>query len=206
MSKARLAVFALFASMLASPAAAQICASFPTMERQFSFGASLGFPEGGDQWGVEASYNFLGPLAFFGGMDVFSAEGGDESDETFYGGASFGADSLLSLPANLSACLVGRVGYNGFEGGSSIQVPLGFGVGTTLSVTPTTPVMVYVIPQFIISRFSVDALDIDETETDIGLQAGGMAGFGMFFGGAEVRHVFTDGGDTTFAIRAGIRL
>ena len=52
MKRMRLGFLIGSALLVASPAAAQICAGFPTIDRQFSFGGSLDFPEGGDQWGV----------------------------------------------------------------------------------------------------------------------------------------------------------
>src|SRR5690242_8005562 len=94
MSKARVR-FLLVAllSLLAAPAAAQICAGFPTTDRQFSFGGSLGFPESGEQWGMEGSFDFPGMVSVYAGFQAASLDDDDGFDDdeddwfdTYHGG------------------------------------------------------------------------------------------------------------------------
>jgi len=195
------------AAFFTTTAAAQVCVGYPTVDRGMSFGASLDFPDGGDRWGVEASYDVQGPLSLFGGVDVTSVDGVDDSTDTFFIG---GAANLFSLPLGttgnaLGVCPTAQFRYTDFEGGSLIQLPIGLGVGTSISVTPTVPLMPYAIPSIVMSRFSVDDGD-SETEWDFGIRAGALVGFGIVFVGAEVEHIAQEEGDTVFGIRAGIRL
>lgn len=188
-------------------AAAQVCVGFPTMDRQFSFGGALGFPDGGKEYGVEVSYNLPGPASVFGGMDIYSPDGDGDSQDVFFAGAAF---DLLNVPLGtggnaLQVCPTAQVGYSSFDDFSLLSVPIGVGVGTTVAITPTAQLMPYVVPQLVMSRFSGDDFD-SQTEWDFGARAGAVVGFGMFFVGGELERIFVDGADTSFGIRAGIRL
>lgn len=208
MRRTGVGVFALLAVAIYAPSvAAQVCAGFPTVDRQFSFGGSLGFPDGGNQYGAEVSYNVQGPFAVFGGVDIFSPDGEGDSTDVFYAGGSY---NLLSLSVGEGAnpvqvCPTARVDYSSGDGYSVLQVPVGVGLGTSLSLTPAAQLMPYVIPQLVVSRVSVDGFD-SETETSLGVRGGALIGVGMFFIGAELEHLFEDNFDTAYGIRAGIRL
>jgi hypothetical protein len=195
------------ALLVASPAAAQICAGFPTVDRQFSFGGSLDFPEGSDQWGVEASYNAQGPLSIFGGMDVNTPEGADDANDIFFLGVAM---DLLSIDAGngadaLSVCPTGRIGYDSRSDRTIITIPIGVGIGTTLQVAPSVPLMPYVVPQLVFQRSDPTTGDTS-SDTNFGIRAGALVGFGMIYVGPEVEHLFREGADPVFGIRAGIRL
>lgn len=198
--------FALLAVALStSTAVAQVCIGFPTVDRQFSFGASLGFPDGGDRYGVEASYNVQGPFAVYGGLQIDSPEGDADDRDTYYGGAAFdllrvglgaGADSL-------GICPTVRVGYTSVDSGSYLTVPIGVGLGTRVAVGDAAYLMPYVVPELVWARFSPD--DGDSTsDSDFAIRGGAAVGFGMFFIGGEVSHPFQDGAQTVFGIRVGI--
>ena len=62
----------------AATADAQICAGYPTGDRGMYFGARADFPEDLDSYGVEANYNFSGPLGVYGGLNVISFDGEGE--------------------------------------------------------------------------------------------------------------------------------
>jgi hypothetical protein len=201
-------------SLLASPAAAQICAGYPTIDRQFSFGGHIGFPEDASEWGTDVSYNFPGVLTLFGGLDVNSFDDVEEEAETFHVGIA--ADSLIPRIAvtptqRLSLCPVVESYFTDTEFTSIWEVPIGLGIGTTLQLTPAIPLSPYVIPQLVI-RFASgdDDLNVDsQTETNFGLRGGLLTGFattfGLVFVGGEVNHLFVEGGnDPLFSIRAGI--
>ena len=197
---------ALAVALFAPAAGAQICAGFPTVDRQFSFGASLDFPEGGDRWGVEASYDLAGPLGVFGGLEVTNPDGEGDSFDTYHGGAAFTLLNLeAGLPLAVSVCPTAQLGYTDVELGSLIQVPIGLGFGTYLSVAPAIPLMPYAIPQIVMSRFEIDDVD-SETEWDFGFRGGVLVGFGIVFVGGEINHTFVEGADPSFGIRGGIKL
>jgi hypothetical protein len=199
----------------ASTAQAQICAGYPTGDRGLYFGARADFPQDLDSYGVEANYNFSGPLGVYGGLNVISSDDDldegeeDESEDELYAGVAFEVASLgLMIGPRVSACPVVEGRFIDFEGlGNVMQFPIGFGVGASLGV-PGIPVSGYVQPQLVITRFDFDddVIETDsETETDFGIKAGANIGFGLFTVGGEVRHVFIDEADPVFGIRAGIR-
>lgn len=202
---------------LAVPAQAQICAGYPTGDRGMYFGGRADFPENADSYGVEANYNFSGPLGVYGGLNVISGEddGGpgdeDESLDELYAGVAFEAANLgLMIGPRVSACLVGEVRNMSEDGVTYNEFPIGLGIGASLGV-PGVPVSGYVQPQLVISRISIDGVG-DETDTNFGIKAGANIGFGLITVGGEVRHLFIDEEDlvlrdeTTFGIRFGIRL
>jgi hypothetical protein len=205
-------VAAALAATVVSTAEAQICAGFPTGDRQFTFGARIDFPEAADQWGVEASYNFMGPLALYGGLNVVSLDAGGEDQEVFRLGAALEIPSAgASLGAGASVCPVVELNYQELSNGNRFAIPVGLGLGTSLTMGPGVGVMPYVIPQLFITRFDFDddlplAPD-DRTDTDFGIRGGLLLGFGTFFVGGELNHLFVDNGpDPSFGVRAGIRL
>lgn len=196
----------------AGTAQAQICAGYPTGDRGLYFGARADFPEDLDSYGVEANYNFSGPLGVYGGLNVISADvdGEDESEDELYAGVAFELVNLgLMIGPRVSSCLVGEGRFMSFEGlGNTMQFPIGLGIGASLGV-PGIPVSGYVQPQLVITRIEFDddlgLEDDSETETDFGIKAGANIGFGLITVGGEVRHVFVDEADPVFGIRAGIR-
>lgn len=224
MKKISAGLLALAATAFAGTAQAQICAGFPTVDRQFSFEANLLAADGvdlGDVWGVEASYNAAGPLAVFGGLTVQSGNGDDL--ETYNVGLAFDLPSLgAALGPAISVCPTARLSYTDLGeleiipgstvSASAIQVPLGIGFGTDLSAGTGFSVSPFVIPALYVTRVSFDAEGIpgvedeDETETDFGLKGGLNLGFGTFFVGGTIEHIFQDESDPVFGIRAGIRL
>ena len=217
MKKATAGFVAVAATLtLAGTAQAQVCAGYPTGDRGMYFGGRADFPENTDSFGVEANYNFSGPLGFYGGLNVISAEDSDDDgrDELFAGVAFEVASLGLGIGPSVSICPVAELRSLDYPGDDSYtEIPIGLGIGGSLGV-PLVPVSGYVQPQVVISKVNVGALD--ETETNFGVKAGANIGFGMLSVGGEVRHLFVDDtdivaaipgrGDTTFGIRVGIRL
>jgi hypothetical protein len=199
---------------LAGTAQAQVCAGYPTGDRGMYFGGRADFPDNRDSYGVEANYNFSGPLGVYGGLNVISTETatGDESRDELYAGVAFEAVNLgLMIGPRVSACLVGEVRDIDYGDDSYREFPIGLGIGGSLGV-PGIPVSAYVQPQVVISQ--IDLGTVDETETNFGVKAGANIGFGLISVGGEVRHLFIDDledavgavrNETTFGIRAGVR-
>lgn len=190
-----------------STARAQICAGFPTVDGQFSLGGSIHFPEGLNQWGVEGSYNFDGMVSVFGGVEVVSLEDGDESEEIFQLGVAFEVPSPM-LGSSDSTCPLFAVSYDPIEDlGTLWGIAAGFGIGGNVSGGPNFTISPYVIPQIAFSRLDVDGNAADDEEsTDFAVTGGVLLRFGSFFVGPTVGHVFADGADPVFGIRAGFRL
>jgi hypothetical protein len=207
---------AVATAALAGTAEAQICAGYPSSNRGFYFGARADFPEDQDSYGVEANYNFSGPLGVYGGLNVISAEeeveGDDDSEDELFAGVALEAGSLgLMIGPRVSACAVAELRNMSIGDDSYTEIPVGLGIGASLGV-PGVPVSGYVQPQVVFSRFDLDAGD--ESETNFAIKAGAFVGFGIVTIGGEVRHFFLDDEDvvglarkeTTFGIRAGIAL
>lgn len=201
---------------LAGTAQAQICAGYPTGDRGMYFGGRVDFPENRDSYGVEANYNFSGPLGVYGGLNIISEEdnaaGGDDSRDELFAGVALEALNLgLMIGPRVSACLVGEIRNIDYGDDTYNEFPIGLGIGGSLGV-PGIPISAYVQPQVVISQ--IDLGTVDDTETNFGIKAGANIGFGLISVGGEVRHLFIEDTDlvgavrneTTFGIRAGIRL
>src|SRR5687767_3517187 len=68
---------AAVAVLVAGSASAQVCSSFPAMDGQGTVSAFANFPDGIDQYGVEASYNVTGPLTVAAGFIHTAGFGAD---------------------------------------------------------------------------------------------------------------------------------
>jgi hypothetical protein len=211
MKKTTLAAALVAAATLAGSAQAQVCASFPTVDRGFSLGGRIDFPEGLDQFGVEASLNAAGPLSVFGGLNVISGDddnGGDDSLDQFFAGIALETPVLAQmLGPRASVCPQARFEYIDTDIGSFTSIPVGLGIGATYATSPAGPtVSPYVIPQVVFLRadYENDAVDND-SETQFGLRGGALVTFGMFFFGGEANYLGGDNSDTTLGIRAGVR-
>jgi hypothetical protein len=202
---------------LAGTAQAQVCAGYPSSDRGFYFGARGDFPEDIDSYGVEANYNFAGPLGVYGGLNVVSAEDGEDdedSEDEFFAGVALEAPSLgLMIGPRVSACAVAELRNLSLGDDSYTEIPIGLGIGADLGV-PGIPVSGYVQPQVVFSSFDVEDADLD-SETNFAIKAGANVGFGLVTVGGEVRHFFLDEDEdltsvirdaTTFGIRIGIRI
>ncbi|HZG41323.1 MAG TPA: hypothetical protein VEY93_00085 [Longimicrobium sp.] len=210
MKKSVAALFAAVATMaFAGTAQAQICAGYPSSDRGFYFGARADFPDETDSYGVEANYNFSGPLGVYAGLNVISAEDGEEGEDNsldeLYAGVAFEAASLgLMIGPRVSACAVGEVRNISEDGFGLTQIPLGVGVGASLGI-PGIRAAGYVQPQIVFSRVEFGG-ETSDFENDFAIKAGVMGGVGLVTVGGEVRHFFVDDAETTFGIRVGIAL
>ncbi len=205
MKKTTLAAALVAAATLAGSAQAQVCASYPTVDRGFSLSGRIDFPDEADQFGVEASYNAAGPLSVFGGVNVIDT-GGDDSNDQFFAGIALETPSLAGmLGPRASVCPQARFEYIDLGGDASFtSIPVGLGIGATYATSPSGPtVSPYVIPQAVFLRLNSDAGD--ESDTQFGLRGGALVTFGMFFLGGEANYLGGDNSDTTLGIRAGVR-
>ncbi|HEY0037965.1 MAG TPA: hypothetical protein VGB66_14810 [Longimicrobium sp.] len=215
MKKSVAGVFTAVATLaFAGTAQAQICAGYPSSDRGFYFGGRVDFPEEVDSYGVEANYNFSGPLGVYAGLNVLSDEDGEEGEDNsldeLYAGVAFEALSLgLMIGPRVSACAVGEVRNISEDGLNYTEIPLGVGIGASLGI-PLVKAAGYVQPQVVFTRASFE--DNDETDTNFGIKAGATLGLGLVTVGGEVRHMFLSDDalsirdETTFGIRVGIAL
>lgn len=197
---------ALAALTFAGTAHAQVCNGFPTMDRQFSIAGVANFPEDIDEFGAEASYNLAGPLGLNASYLHASADGGGSAN-TFVGGASFDVTSLIGpAPAVVSLCPTASFAYSDLGDDFTVySLPIGLGFGTSLPMSGTTSLQPYVVPQIVFGKVKVGDVSSD-WENDFGLRGGANLTFGQFFVGGEVNTLFADETNTTFGVKAGIRL
>lgn len=210
MKKSTVGMLAALAAVgFAQVAEAQVCAGFPSSPRGFYFGARADFPQDENtSLGVEAAYNAAGPLSVFGGLNVRSHEHAGESDTVneFRAGAAFELASLgAMIGPRFSTCPMAEARWMTEEGTTIMEIPVGLGIGADLGMPAGPSISAYAQPQVVFLRITDDVLG-DLNETNFGVTAGAMAGFGQITVGGEVRHVFEDGRDPTFGIRVGLRL
>ena len=143
------------------------------------------------------------PLGFFGAVTFFDGA----RDEQRY---AVGGVWEITPAAPISVCPNVTVEYADVEnGGTAFSIPIGIGLGTDVPLVGAD-FMPYVVPALIWSHFDADdglfpGVD-SESQVDIGVSGGVLLGFGSFFFGGTVQHVFAGGADPVFGIRAGIRL
>lgn len=210
---------ALAALALASPAGAQLCAGLPTADRQLSAGAFAHFPEGIDRYGVDASYNFSGPLSLFAAYarteleepftapDALTQEGEGSDTYTFGAAVELTPTFLSSLPlAGVSLCPVGSFGVTpGGEAGDIYRAPVGVGLGARLSAGAGGTIAPYVVPQMVFGKLDVPGLDTG-WQSDFGLRGGVLVELGPLYLGAEADRLLVESSETVLGLRAGIRL
>lgn len=207
------AVAALATIGAAGGAGAQICAGFPTADRQGTFGVSTQFPDGadfGDVWGVEASYNTPGPLSVFGALTV--VQGGDANSWTA-GAALELPQAAAALGPNVSICPLSSISYTDIDGlASVITIPLALGIGATWTDVSGIGVSPVIAPQVVYSHFSVDEDlgipedELTEDEFNFGVTGNLIVSYRGVWAAGTVAHVFVDDAEPTFGIRLGFRL
>ncbi len=197
-------ILSAFAACLATPAQAQICAGFPTAEREFTIGASVDFPERLNPRGAEASWNVPGPFAVAAGASVVSVEGDDGIlAQSVSAGASY---ALLGDPSGArgQVCPLAALGYTTSDDlGSAASLSLGVGLGLNLSASRTFGIYPYAAPQVVLSRSTFNG-DTDGS-TDLAVTGGVLVGVGALWVGPTVAYLVEDGAEPVFGIRGGFR-
>jgi hypothetical protein len=209
----------------ATVADAQVCAGFPTLQREASVALSSNFPQGADQFGAEASANLDGPLAVFGGYQrtTSSVVEGQHSN-TYTAGAALEVSDRFSGPfvLGLSACPVVSASFTKMEGADVWRVPVGVGFGSRIELDPNgrLELMPYAVPQLVWTRVSFDGPPVEgifgpifgrreaalgQENVDLGIRTGVLVGAGRFFVGGEFNNVFDDGIGGTFGLKAGLK-
>lgn len=211
MRKLTLSVIA--AAVTAAPATAQICTGFPTVDGQKAITAGIGFPEGGKTYSVAGAVDLMGPLSVNGGVAIGTI---DDIDDKQYG---FGANVAYEIKGlSFSACPVVGLSYSTFsaedEGASlsisSLDVPIGFGVGQTFAAGSNASVGLFAIPALVISRGSFESesplgsFDTSETDTYFGADIGALFQTGSFFAGGSVFVSSLEDSDAIFSVNLGM--
>jgi hypothetical protein len=200
-------VWALTATVLvgASPvvASAQVCIGFPTAAGQGAVAATVGFPSGATDFGVEVGYHLQWGVAAFGGASVSSVTRGDNVT-SFGGGAAFAIPELrAALPVGLFSCPV--ISFNVATGAgldeNVVTLPIGLGLGTILPLGASLTLSPYIVPQL---RWTLAGGD---TGPDW-IATGGAVLMGFLgpriYAGATVNRIFIEGARSVLGVKAGI--
>jgi hypothetical protein len=197
---------AFLAFSLPSVAEAQVCAGYPAMPGSFSAGANVAMPTGGTSLGVEGSYNYNSPFSSFARFNLVRPEGGGDNQSIIGAGVAYEVtDFVPIIPAWLDVCPVAAVSLSSIDGTTQFTVPLGVGFGTTLPlVAGTVDVMPFVVPQFVVTRASVEGVTLSDHNFGIGF--GAMARFASLYAGVTANKDFVDASDVDLAFRAGVTI
>ncbi len=195
----------------------QICAGFPTRSSEMAVAVGVGFPAEATALALEATYNTPLPLSVFAGYahtawSAAAAGGTATSFGTFGGGAALELSAILAgMPPGLSLCPVLSLTYASHAGASVLSVPLGVGVGATLYLGESrVRLLPYLLPQLVYQSLSFPAPQAggaagSRTETGFGLEAGGLLGYRMLYGGAGVNALFAGGGsEAALMLKLGV--
>lgn len=193
---------AVFGLVAVSDANAQYCAGFPTAGGQASLGLRASFPASGDVFGVEGSYNMMGPLAVFGSANLASPANDGDDYGIFGAGVAFDISNMVPpvLPG-FSVCPVAAISFSSVDGDTNMRIPLGVGFAADFGTPGGPTVMPYAIPQFVLMRFGHDGHT--DTVNEFGIEAGFLARFGGLYAGVALNRLFVDQADNDFAVRVG---
>jgi hypothetical protein len=193
---------ALAAVWIASAAEAQICAGFPTADREFTIGGNVQFPEGLYHRGAEISYNLPGPLSVAGGAAVVSLE--DERPLVAQGVSAMASYHLLgsSTGAGGQVCPFVGLGYTWSDDfGTSSSLSGGLGLGINISMGRNFGVYPYIAPQVVLASASFE----DGSSTATAISGGLIIGVGPVWIGPVATRLIEGDGDVVYGIRAGLR-
>lgn len=196
-----LLVLALFLSAIGTaPLSAQACIGLPLPEGGLWL---AGIVSGGDpaRYGVEFTSNLSGPLSL--SLDYLRTD--DDED-----GYTLGARAAYELPyMEPSLCpTVGvrytRVPVAGLDAATRVAIPVGFGVGKTLPLSPSAALTVFAIPEY--SFFVENDGFADSSNGELGAELGALLGLGPLYLGTSVRvgDAFGRDGDFVFRLAVGL--
>jgi hypothetical protein len=191
-------------ALAAVPAAAQICAGYPNSPGQTSVGLRASFPTGGTTLGVEASRNWMNPMAAFVNVNLLMPDEDDSDNVAVLGGGlAYEVGGFIpAVPTWLSVCPVAGVTFMSQDDVTTLTFPLGVGFGMTLATTETFSINPFVIPQFVLTRISVE--DVSTSDNNFGIGAGGIIKFRGVYGGVTLGKIFVDGSDTDITFSGGL--
>jgi hypothetical protein len=189
--------------LAAAPAAAQICSGYPTARGQTSVGLRASFPTEGTTVGIEASRNWQNPLGVFANLNLLMPDA-DEADNVAIGGVGLAyeiTEFVPAVPEWLSVCPTAAVTIQGGDA-TTFTVPVGVGFGTTIGTAEGFSILPFVMPQFVMTRVSLD--DVTVTDHNFGIGAGVFARFSGVYGGVTFGRIMASEEDATITFQGGL--
>jgi hypothetical protein len=196
------AVVGTFSLFSISESQAQACVGFGNTAGQVAAAFTTSFPTGGNAFGVEAGYNFVGPLAVFGGISVNRPDSDLVEDFTSAGaGVAFDLPALGAVfPIPVQACPTVAIRFANIDVTDFYSIPIGIGFATTLPVGEALALSPYIIPQINLFRGPGGA-----GRSDFLLELGALLGFaGNFYAGANVNRLFLEEAESVFGLKIGV--
>jgi hypothetical protein len=199
-----LAVAAFAALSHPTFADAQVCAGYAAVPGAFSAGANVANVPGGTSLGLEGSYNYTSPFSSFARFNLVRPEDEGENQSIVGVGVSYEiTDFVPIIPTWLEVCPLAAVGLSSVDGTSEFRVPLGVGVGTTIPlIAGTVDLMPFAVPQFVLTRISID--DVSVSDHNFGIGFGALARFSNIYAGVTADKDFVDASDIDVSFRAGV--
>jgi len=197
----------LITSLVASPAAAQLCVGVPLGIGQTSLALTADLPDGANIFGAKVARSISSPLVVGAHYALTSYDDSVLEDATAH---TVGANVAAELaPASLADagvgfCPVAGVSGTFADGSTTIQVPLGVAFGAAFSVDDGIAVAPFVVPQFVWSRTSFDVGDLTVTDSDFGLNGGVNLVVSNLYFGALIKRSFADNAKNVFGLQAGL--
>jgi hypothetical protein len=191
---------------LPGQADAQTCAGYPAMPGALAAGASFASPPGGTSLGVEASYNYAGPMGSFAHFNLVTPEGDGERASIIGAGVSYDiAGFVPAIPTWLSTCPLAAVSVTRVDGTTEFTIPVGVGFGMTIPlVADAIDIMPFAIPQFVLTRLSVEGATVRDHNFGIGF--GALARFANIYAGVTANRDFVEAAEIDLSIRAGLTI
>jgi hypothetical protein len=204
-SVAALAV-AAFLAFPAADAAAQVCVGVPGGSGQNVLRGLIGFPDGGNHFGVEFHHHLTdSPMTLSGTFIHQTIDNVDASINWFGAGLAYDLTaSVGSFPEEMGFCAVANIRYGSFDGGSTWEIPFGvsFGGAFPLGDAGDMTLMPFATPAIYHTRFSNGA---SVSSTDLDMVLGATMVFTGFHVGLDIQNLFRDG-SSFVTLRGGITL
>lgn len=196
---------------LAIPAgvAAQACVGLPVGESLNAAALGLGFPENGMSYGASVQHNMAGPLTVGAGYTLSAYDNVDPKQHGLAANVGYDLADVVELP--VQACPVAGLGYTRMSQDgvslSTFSIPLGLAIGHTIAVSPNLSVIPHVAPQWVWTRFAIEAADgtsFDDSDSVLAARLGATFALERFFFGANMMWINEDGVDPVFGLIAGM--
>jgi hypothetical protein len=204
-SIAALAVAALLA-FPAADAAAQVCVGVPGSSGQNVLRGLIGFPQGGNHFGVEFHHHLSdSPMTLSGTFIHQTIDNADANINWFGAGLAYDlSGSVSGFPEELGFCAVADIRYGNADFGSTWEIPFGvsFGGAFPLGDGGDMTLMPYATPAIYHTRFSNGG---SVSSTDLDMILGATMVFTGFHVGLDLQRLFRNG-SSFVTLRGGITL
>jgi hypothetical protein len=182
--------------LVTQPAAAQVCIGIPTVAGQRDAALEARFGDRSTTFGGSVGSNLQGPLAIRGLVEITTIDG---SDDNLIAGGIQGAYEFVLPEVAFSPCATGgfTIGRRGDV--TNVKVPIGVGIGTSVSAGPGMEFVPFAAPQIMWSRSG------SVSNTDFALSAGAAFSGGVYYVRGAVSKVFRESSGAEVGISGGLK-